>query len=87
MKPMAATRQLAFENPSPPGSRRGASSVAAATQLAQLGGGTQEVWYDILAFSRPNQFLVRLGYPVARGLQKKFAADSKRAMLNAVADP
>ena len=34
------------------------------------------VWYDILAFSRPNQFLVRLGFPLARRLQKRFAKDS-----------
>ena len=27
------------------------------------------VWYDILAFSRPQQFLARLGYPFARRLQ------------------
>ena len=39
------------------------------------------VWYDLLAFSRPNQFLARIGYPVARRLQKRFAADSKQAML------
>jgi uncharacterized protein (UPF0548 family) len=42
------------------------------------------VWYDILAFSRPNHWLVRLGYPYSRYLQKKFAADSKRAMLSAL---
>jgi uncharacterized protein (UPF0548 family) len=45
---------------------------------------TDEVWYDILAFSRPNQFLVRIGYPLARRLQKRFASDSKMAMLKAV---
>src|SRR5205823_2774541 len=28
------------------------------------------VWYDILAFSRPNQALVRLGYPCVRRVQK-----------------
>ncbi len=43
-----------------------------------------EVWYDILAFSRPNQFLSKIGYPFARRLQKKFAADSKAAMVRAV---
>jgi uncharacterized protein (UPF0548 family) len=42
------------------------------------------VWYDILAFSRPNQFLTRFGYPVARWFQKRFARDSKMAMLRAV---
>jgi uncharacterized protein (UPF0548 family) len=48
---------------------------------------SDEVWYDILAFSRPNQFLARIGYPAARRLQKRFAADSKRAMVNAVTRP
>lgn len=43
-----------------------------------------EVWYDLLAFSRPNQFLARIGYPFARQLQKRFAADSKAAMVRAV---
>jgi uncharacterized protein (UPF0548 family) len=42
------------------------------------------VWYDILAFSRPQQLLVRLGYPFARRLQKRFARDSVAAMLRAV---
>jgi uncharacterized protein (UPF0548 family) len=42
------------------------------------------VWYDILAFSRPNQLLVRLGYPVVRRLQKRFARDSAAAMVRAV---
>jgi uncharacterized protein (UPF0548 family) len=42
------------------------------------------VWYDILAFSRPNQFLVRLGRPVARLLQERFARDSLAAMAKAL---
>lgn len=41
------------------------------------------VWYDLLAFSRPGQRLARLGYPYMRGLQRRFAADSRRAMLMA----
>jgi len=39
------------------------------------------VWYDILAFSRPNQVLTRLGYPLVRRIQKRFAKDSAAAML------
>jgi uncharacterized protein (UPF0548 family) len=39
------------------------------------------VWYDILAYSRPNHLLARLGYPITRMLQKRFARDSMRAML------
>ena len=44
------------------------------------------VWYDILAFSRPQQLLARLGYPFARRLQKRFARDSAAAMRRAVAE-
>jgi uncharacterized protein (UPF0548 family) len=42
------------------------------------------VWYDLYAFSRPGHFLARLGYPVVRALQRRFARDSKRAMVAAV---
>jgi len=41
---------------------------------------TDEVVYDILAFSRPRHPLARLGYPLVRMLQKKFARDSVAAM-------
>lgn len=42
------------------------------------------VWYDILALSRPNHFLTRLGYPLVRRLQRRFAKDSAAAMKRAV---
>jgi uncharacterized protein (UPF0548 family) len=42
------------------------------------------VCYDILAFSRPRQLPPRLGYPLARSLQKQFARDSAAAMKKAV---
>lgn len=42
------------------------------------------VWYDILAFSRPNLVLTRLGYPLVRRAQKRFARDSAAAMRRAV---
>ena len=38
------------------------------------------VWYDILAFSRPQHPLVRLGSPLARMLQKRFARESLARM-------
>jgi len=41
------------------------------------------VWYDILAFSRPRHFLVRLAYPLTRRIQKRFARDSSAAMIRA----
>jgi uncharacterized protein (UPF0548 family) len=43
-----------------------------------------EVWYDILAFSRPNHLLARLGYLLTRRTQKRFARDSVTAMKAAV---
>jgi uncharacterized protein (UPF0548 family) len=46
---------------------------------------SDEVSYDLLAFPRPHQFLSRVGHPFARRLQQRFAADSKSAMLRAVA--
>ncbi|MEO8435982.1 MAG: DUF1990 domain-containing protein [Pyrinomonadaceae bacterium] len=39
------------------------------------------VWYDILAFSRPNKAAAKLGFPVTRMLQRRFARDSLAAML------
>lgn len=42
------------------------------------------VWYDLYAFSRPGHPLARLGRPLARALQRRFARDSKRAMAAAV---
>ena len=39
------------------------------------------VWYDLAAYSQPNQLLAKLGYPVTRALQKRFARDSMQAML------
>ena len=42
-----------------------------------------KVWYAILAFSRPRKTLAKLGYPVSRMLQKRFAEASKAAMLKA----
>ena len=41
------------------------------------------VYYDIYAFSRPKHPLARVGYPASRLLQKRFARDSKKAMVRA----
>lgn len=41
------------------------------------------VWYIILAFSLPQKTLARLGYPVSRMLQRRFAEASKAAMVAA----
>ncbi len=45
---------------------------------------SDEVWYDILAFSRPRQIFAKLGYPLSRLLQKRFAEGSMAAMLRFV---
>jgi uncharacterized protein (UPF0548 family) len=42
------------------------------------------VWYDILAFSRPKDFLTWLGYPIVRRMQKRFGRESAAAMLKSV---
>jgi uncharacterized protein (UPF0548 family) len=42
------------------------------------------VWYDLWAYSKPRHFLAKLGYPITRALQKRFARDSMKAMLRAV---
>lgn len=41
------------------------------------------VWYDLRAVSRPRHWVTRLGYPLARLLQRRFARDSQRAMVEA----
>jgi uncharacterized protein (UPF0548 family) len=46
-----------------------------------------EVWYDILAFSRPNQLVARIGYPLARRFQRQFARDSAQAMVQVTGTP
>ncbi len=43
-----------------------------------------EVWYDLLAFSRPAALFAKLGYPISRYYQKQFAQDSKSAMVRSV---
>lgn len=42
------------------------------------------VWYDIYAFSRPKHPLARIGFPIARMLQKRFVRDSLAIMRAAV---
>ena len=43
------------------------------------------VFYGIYAFSRPGHPLSRIGRPLTRRLQRRFAWDSMRAMARAVA--
>jgi uncharacterized protein (UPF0548 family) len=44
----------------------------------------ENVWYDILAYSRPRHILARLGYRYVRRVQKQFANQSAAAMCRAV---
>lgn len=46
---------------------------------------TGDVWYDVLAFSRPRHLLARLGYPWVRRVQKRFGRESAAAVRRAVA--
>jgi uncharacterized protein (UPF0548 family) len=41
------------------------------------------VWYDLRAFSKPRHPLVKLGYPLARRMQRRFARESLAAMRRA----
>lgn len=43
------------------------------------------VYYHVCAFSRPDQLISRLSYPLIRLLQKRFASDSHAAMARATA--
>ncbi len=36
------------------------------------------IWFDILAFSKPNQWLTKIGYPYVRVLQKRFGSQSAK---------
>ena len=44
--------------------------------------GDDTIWYDLRAFSQPRYWLARLGAPIVRALQRRFARMSKAAMLH-----
>lgn len=48
---------------------------------------SDEVWYDILAYSRPHWLLARVGYPYMRCSQRQFGRRSAAAMIRAVGEP
>jgi uncharacterized protein (UPF0548 family) len=52
--------------------------------LAEWDRATDEVWYSILAFSRPRHGLARLGKPLVRRMQRRFGRESAAAMVRAV---
>jgi uncharacterized protein (UPF0548 family) len=51
--------------------------------LVEWDRGTDEVWYDLLAVSRPGHWLARLGYPYTRYEQARFRRLSSAAMKRA----
>lgn len=46
----------------------------------------QNVWYDILAFSRPHSLTARLGYPYMRIVQGRFGKQSAKVMQQIVSE-
>jgi uncharacterized protein (UPF0548 family) len=44
------------------------------------------VWYEVLTHSRPRHWLARLGYPVSRWYQRRFARGAADALERAVAE-
>jgi uncharacterized protein (UPF0548 family) len=53
--------------------------------LLEFDGSTGDVCYDLEAVSRPRSVMARLGFPVTRGFQHRFACDSHRRMLEEIA--
>ena len=49
-----------------------------------LGPREGSVWFDLLAISRPRAPAWRLGYPLIRRIQRRFAPASLRAMARAL---
>lgn len=52
--------------------------------LLEFNPATGDVWYDLEAVSRPRSYLARIGYPITRGYQHRFARDSHRQMTKAI---
>lgn len=48
--------------------------------LIEFDRATSDVWYELEAVSRPRQMLARLGFPVTRAFQHRFARNSHRQM-------
>ncbi len=46
--------------------------------------GDDSVWYDLLGISRPGRWYSKMAGPLTRSVQKKFARDSKAAMVRFV---
>ncbi len=47
-------------------------------------GEDDSVWYELLAFARPHHILAKIGSPLVRLTQRRFAKESFRAMRKAI---
>jgi len=45
---------------------------------------SDEVSYELFAFARPKPLMAKIGYPLVRSVQRRFAVDSFAAMKRAV---
>ena len=54
--------------------------------LLTLDPATEEVHYELEAVSRPQHWLAKIGYPVTRSFQHKFASDSHRRLIEAASE-
>jgi uncharacterized protein (UPF0548 family) len=52
--------------------------------LLEFDAASGDVWYELEAVSRPRDPFARLGFPVTRAFQHKFARDSHRRMREAI---
>jgi uncharacterized protein (UPF0548 family) len=55
--------------------------------LLEYDSATSSVWYDLEAVSRPRHPLTRLGFPVTRAFQHRFARDSHERMREEIQTP
>jgi uncharacterized protein (UPF0548 family) len=44
------------------------------------------VWYEVLSFSKPQHWMTKLGYPIARWYQEQYHRETAQAMLTAIQD-
>ena len=88
-----ACRIVAVHNHAPPGRRRYGFAYGTLPSHAERGEElfqvtmdevSGEVAFEILAYSRPNLWYSQLGFPVARAMQRRFAAGALAAMRRRV---
>lgn len=78
----APLRRVAFGNGTLPGHAECGEEVFS-VEMDEAG----QVWYDLRAYSRPRHWLARLGYPLTRMMQRRFALRSAAAMGRVISEP